>query len=124
MSDLLRKTFQMLLAQGMTPLEALREFDREEWNKAVREEIEIYGPNPPEPSLLDLSARANREGMNERDLSKALELWLAGWKSESVTKESDIFQWQWRRPPRMKNSLGMKFLSTDQAYNALKKEKK
>lgn len=57
-------------------------------------------------------------------------LLLAGWKFELPevvnnwpNSESEPWQWYWRRPPRRKGSKGMKFWSTTQAYNAMKREK-
>ena len=35
---------------------------------------------------------------------------------------TELWQWQWRRPPRRKGSKGRLFLSTNQAYNALMRE--
>lgn len=61
-------------------------------------------------------------------------LLAAGWKyelPEIVNRkefdqprmlDTEPWQWYWRRPPRRKNSKGKRFLSTAQAYNALKKE--
>lgn len=36
--------------------------------------------------------------------------------------DSEPWQWYWRRPARRKNSKGMKFWSTQMAYNALMRE--
>lgn len=48
----------------------------------------------------------------------------AGWKFEVNPKyELEIWQWAWRRPPRRKNSPGMRFASTNQAYQHLRKLK-
>jgi len=50
-------------------------------------------------------------------------LMAANWKFE-VPHENATEPWQlyWRRPPRRKNSKGMFFWSTNQAFNALKRE--
>lgn len=53
----------------------------------------------------------------------------AGWKFELPEivnnwpkVETEPWQWYWRRPARKKNSKGQRFLSTNQAYNALVRE--
>lgn len=116
--DTYRYAFQQLLAQGKTPLEALREFDREKWNAAMLGEIDLGGT-----TLLNLGAAANREEMNEGDMEQATELWLAGWTSETPSKtQVDVMSWYWRRPPRRKGKPGRFYWSTNQAYNAMRKE--
>ena len=61
-------------------------------------------------------------------------LLAAGWRYElpeivnrkddepPSTLDSEPWQWYWRRPARRKNSPGMKFWSTQMAYNALMRE--
>lgn len=50
-------------------------------------------------------------------------LLLADWRFElPALNDSEPWQWYWRRPPRRKGSKGRFFWSTNQAYNALKKE--
>lgn len=66
------------------------------------------------------------EGLRERrdhDFEKAIELWMAGWTSHPVRKKSEIMAWYWRRPPIPPRKKGRLYLSTDQALNALRKEK-
>lgn len=124
----------MLLSQGMTPLEAMEEFDKEEWNVAMVAEMEsgILCQHPKtfelmtedgKLSLLQLSCRASRDKMNDQDIGKALELWMAGWTSHPVRPDSDVFQWQWRASPKRAGKPGRKYLSTEQAFRALKKLK-
>lgn len=129
--DAFRDSFLTLLKKGMTPLEALREFDRDEWNKAVSEEI-LDGEvsrNPEtfiletqhgKPSLLELGAKALREEMNEKDMDQAIALWLAGWTSEQPNaRQTDVMSWYWRAPAKRKNSKGRRYYSTNQAFNAM-----
>ena len=113
-------TFKALLKQGMSPAEAKREFDPEQWKSAVSKAIDDEGA---ESELFQLAIRASHCERNERDMEQAIELWLAGWKSEKPSENSDIMSWYWRRPARRKGSKGMMFLSTQQAFNAMKKEK-
>lgn len=132
--DTYRDAFREMMKRGMTPLEALREFDRDRFNAAMSEEI-LSGAcvlNPQTfahevhdglPSLLELASRAGREEMNERDMGDALELWMAGWTSETPHKsQSDAMSWYWRRPPRRKGKPGRLYLSTQQAHNAMKRD--
>jgi hypothetical protein len=78
--------------------------------------------------LLENKLETRREGARQAEI-----LIDAGWKfelSEIVnypdnpsTIESEPWQWYWRSPPKRKGSKGRKYLSTKQAYNALKKIK-
>lgn len=107
--------------KGMTPSEALSQFDRASFDIAMLEDFHDNGWESP---LLQFASEAGREEMNERDMQKALELWCAGWKSTVPSPSApDIMSLYWRRPPRRPASLGMLFRSTDQAYNHLLKNK-
>jgi hypothetical protein len=133
-ADTYRTAFLGFLDQGMTAGEALEQFDREDWNKAVTDELESHSVriNPTtfglqtddgKPALCELSAMACRDRMNDRDMGLAAELWLKGWTSENPHGHPrDVFAWFWRRPPKRPGKLGRKYLSTQQAYNAMKKE--
>lgn len=111
-------TFRELLKQGLTPLEALRQFDPEDLRAAV-----FKGLDEGSMDLFRLAVRANREQMNEADLDQAIELWLAGWTSETPHQtQTDIFSWYWRSPPKRKGK-GRRYLSTQQALNALRRQK-
>jgi hypothetical protein len=51
-------------------------------------------------------------------------LLAAGWKFElPAVHDSEPWQWYWRRPARRKGSKGRLFLSTNQAFNALQRER-
>ena len=135
MSDLIRDTFLNLVKGGMTYLEAYRQFDREQWNKAMTEEI-MNGDCIRDPdtfrcitqdgkcSLLDLGAKAQLEQCDENAMEQAIELWLNGWTSHPVTKTSMVMSWYWRRPAKPPRKVGRLFLSTNQAWMALRREKK
>lgn len=57
-------------------------------------------------------------------LGKAIELWTRGWVSETPHRtQTQIMNWYWRRPARPGRKKGRLFLSTDQALNAMRKEK-
>lgn len=70
-------------------------------------------------------AMHSRREMNERDFPQAMALWAAGWTAETphAERQEDIMSYYWRRPGRRKGKPGRLFLSTQQAFNALNKEK-
>ncbi len=68
---------------------------------------------------MDEQRKEMREGC-QHQVDALLE---AGWRFEPVNADSEPWQWYWRRPPRKRNSKGKLYLSTNQAYNALTKEK-
>lgn len=68
-------------------------------------------------------SRQLRAELEDKDFEKAIELWLAGWKSEPLRDGLPIMSWYWRRPPFGKRKHGRLFLSTDQAINHLRREK-
>lgn len=139
--DTFRDSFLRFIAEGMSYSEALAEFDLQAFQKAMLAEGELRpGCGRDEESLLSLLACAGREERDARDMEKAIELWSHGWTSELpesyTTKEAieaaktdmwrrcAVMSFYWRRPPRTKSRKGKRFLSTDQAYNALRKEKR
>ncbi len=82
--------------------------------------------------MLEILARKGHKESNDAEMEKALELSAAGWQAElgpghvphPFTGSVDVMSWYWRRPPRRKGSKGRLFLSTNQAYMALKREPK
>ncbi len=122
MSDVLIYAFESFLAKGMSHAEALAEFNKDEWNAAMLAEMDNYGTK----GMLDLAAKAGREESNAHDMEQATVLWLENWISElpDPRYEYDVMSWYWRRPSRREGKPGRKFLSTSQAYNALRREKR
>lgn len=116
--------FKLLLSRGKTHAEALAEFDRDAINKALREGLDgndISGGI----TLLDLMSVADREEANRRDLeNQAIPLWLAGWTSETPMpkRQTEVMSWFWRAPSKRPGKPGRKYLSTSQAFNAMKKQ--
>ena len=142
--DALRDSFLKFVADGMTYEEALEQFNEEDfrraaWNEDTRlirfEEafhlgkIELAGNHVTNdermlPSLFDLLVKANgekRNGVNGADYQQALDLWQAGWKSEAVTPDGQVMSWYWRAPSKRPPRPGRRYLSTNQAWNALQK---
>lgn len=63
-----------------------------------------------------------REEARDKDFGKAIELWMAEWTSYPQSPKHEIMSWYWRRPPRPGRKKGRLYLSTDQAYRAMRKE--
>ena len=119
--DTYRDAFRAFLAQGMTHSEALDQFETSEFMAAVLMQVE----NREGLELFNLYCLAHREKSNEYDMEKALELWLAGWTSETPhVTQIDVMSWYWRAPSKRRGRPGRRYLSTNQAYNAMKRHGK
>jgi anti-sigma factor ChrR (cupin superfamily) len=59
-----------------------------------------------------------------RQQPKVWALIRAGWTIEfpAMGDDADPYQWKWRRPSRRPGKPGRLFGSTDQAFNAMRKE--
>ena len=58
----------------------------------------------------------------QKQRRQAWRLLEAGWRFEMPEHEYlDIMSWSWRAPPKRKGRAGRKYLSTNQAYNAMVK---
>lgn len=83
--------------------------------------LESGGPIPP-----DLWAEVGAIERAEWRKAAQPQVWAlinAGWRFELPDSlDPEPWQWYWRRPPRRKGSQGRKYLSTQQAYNALMRE--
>ena len=78
---------------------------------------------PIEQAIGLLAEQAKLDSRNEA-MPQVEALLAAGWMFELPDiDDSEPWQWYWRRPPRRKNSQGMFFWSTQQAYNALMRER-
>ncbi len=79
--------------------------------------------------MFDLLARASYQESEKKDMEQALELSAAGWQAEiqphhtphPFTGNVSVMSWYWRRPSKRKGKPGRLFLSTNQAFNALKR---
>jgi hypothetical protein len=112
--------FHDLLSQGKTHAEVEAMFTRQQ----ILDLMCFDGDVENRLEFLKLCGLARMEQWNDFDMGKATELWLAGWTSETPhsSQKHMVMSWYWRRPPRTKNLPGRRYLSTDQAYNAMKKE--
>lgn len=136
--DVLRDAFLRFLGEGLSNLEALEQMDPEQWKAAMRYEMmhgdaQHYNPvtmcfetHDGLPSLLDLQVLAKLEE-GQQPCVQCLDLWGAGWTSERPNPNSALptqsMSLYWRRPPKGKRPKGRLFLSTNQAWQALQKEK-
>lgn len=86
---------------------------------------EIFGEDGKtfnKPAFDRYVARLKAEHEDEY-FGKAIELWLAGWKSEPCRPDLQIMSWYWRRPPIGNRKHGRLFYSTDQAYRQMQRER-
>ncbi len=60
---------------------------------------------------------------DRRNMAQVDALIDAGWKFEipSMPDIMEVWQWAWRRPARRPGSKGMRFASTNQAYQHLRR---
>ena len=73
-----------------------------------------------DPANLAIAAKHQQKLWNHKCMPQVRALMQAGWQFEVVHEcAADPWQWAWRRPPRRAGSKGMRFASTEQAYNAL-----
>ncbi len=114
-------TLRTLMAKGMTPREACEHFDEQDLSEAM---FHDDTPHEDTRALLEICAEAMQEKQNERDSTQAIELWLAGWTSEAPHpgQQGRVMSWYWRAPPKGKRPLGRRYLSTNQAFMALKRQ--
>ncbi len=112
--------FHDLLAKGHSHAEVESMFTKDQIHDVICSEGDVIN----QLEFLRLCGTAGLERRNEEDMDKATELWLAGWISETPyeSQKYAVMSWYWRRPPKTKNRPGRRFLSTQQAYNAMKKE--
>lgn len=143
--DTYRDTFLKFLADGMSYAEAFEQFDEKEWRKAVIAELDdgqtrldresgelVTNDERYLPALLSLGARADFERRSIRDFNEqAVPLMLAGWTSEVANPTNSKHFWSqvqtmslyWRAPSKRAGKPGRRYLSTQQAYNAMMRGK-
>lgn len=144
--DTYRHAFLCFLAQGMGYDEAMAQFDEREFSRLAIEELEIKdavidptlmelvtNDERKEPALFELYSRAQfekRNNVDSPDFQQAMDLWAAGWKSElprtpgeNFWSQVQVMSYYWRRPSKRKGSKGRLFLSTNQAWQALRRER-
>lgn len=149
--DTYRDAFLRFMTEGCSYREALEHFDEKEFRSAAMEELDgdlVRRIGPLEdiiragdfvtndqrglPALLDLLTHAEfekRNSVDSPDYQQALDLWQAGWTSENANPASpgfwgqtQVMSWYWRAPSKRAGKPGRRYLSTNQAWNALQKE--
>lgn len=143
--DTLRDTFLHFMERGMNYAEALEQFDKDEFAAAAMQEVfqdeatRIPGKgwrtndDRDLPGLMEFITRADYEEHDAEQMELAIELWTAGWTSELPCPEiqlgDDMDFWRkvqtmslyWRAPSKRPGRPGRRYLSTQQAYNAMQK---
>lgn len=93
----------------------LTEWDVEELQREIRSGVF-------DRETLAKLAEHHRLESNERDLEDAIDLWAAGWTSETPNKtQADVMSWYWRAPAKGKRKFGRRYLSTAQAISAMRR---
>jgi hypothetical protein len=73
--------------------------------------------------LSRIGKRFAERGCRREDRKQANELLAAGWTIVLPdSHDAPVMAWYWRRPPKRVGSKGRLFMSTNQAWNAMRKE--
>ena len=76
-----------------------------------------------DPARLAILAAQCRQESNDNAMPQVRALLAAGWKYELPGDgDYDVWQWYWRSPPKRAGTRGRQYLSTNQAYNAMKRQ--
>lgn len=142
-ADTYRDAFSGFLANGMTHAEAMEQFDESLLRRAAVDEMMEVGIRiDPETyrqllnddrgviPLIDFLGLAEMQRRSQRDFDQqAVPLMLAGWTSEVPNPTNRKDPWlqcqtmslYWRAPSKRPGKPGRRYLSTQQAFNALMK---
>jgi hypothetical protein len=74
-----------------------------------------------DPERFAAMCRQTRQGWTDNAMPQVRALLTAGWKYEIPEGDADPWQWAWRSPPKRTNSMGRRYASTNQAFNALQR---
>lgn len=135
--------FQKFIRDGMTYADAYDQFDRDELQSAVNAELErgdsvqVFSMNPigntnacGHETLFDCVVKANFEKQQILDFNEqALPLYISGWTSEEPNpsnsrefwRQTQVMSLYWRAPSKRPGKPGRRYLSTQQAFNAMTK---
>lgn len=142
--DTYRDAFLRFVAEGMTHAESMEQFDKELWRLAMWEELDsghairnsvgdfVTNDERGLPALFELSAMASFEARNSvgsHDMDQAMALWASGWTSEvpnpnnskDFWRQPQVMSFYWRAPSKRPGKPGRRYLSTNQAFNAMQK---
>jgi hypothetical protein len=118
-AEFILNTLRVLKQRGMELPEAVSHFETSQLSDALFDGTGVLTPD--QRALLDELAKSNQEESNQRELGSAIELWMAGWTHEPQTPNSPIMSWYWRAPAKGNRPKGRRFLSTQQAVNAMRR---
>ncbi len=131
-TDVYRDAFLKFMADGMSYAEAYEQFDEQELQAAHMAEIDA-GEAREDDSLFNLCVKANFERRNKQDFEEqAVPLMLAGWtmelpeshrhNSKDFWRQGQVMSLYWRAPSKRPGKPGRKYLSTNQAFNAMNRQ--
>ncbi len=143
-ADILRDEFQRFVREGSSYAEALEHFDEDDFRKASIEELETSGIRIDPATyrqlvnddrgvtpLIDLLGLAHMQQRSREDFEQqAMPLMFAGWTSEIPNPSNRKDPWlqcqtmslYWRAPSKRAGKPGRRYLSTQQAFNAMMRE--
>lgn len=142
-ADIFRDSFLKFIEEGMTHAEALEKFDETLFRRAAVDELmesgiridpttyrQLVNDSRGVTPLIDLLSLAEMQRRSQRDFEKqAIPLMLAGWTSEVPNPTNRKDPWlqcqtmslYWRAPSKRPGKPGRRYLSTNQAFNAMQK---
>lgn len=140
-ADTYRDSFLKFLSEGMTHAEALEQFDETLLRRAAVDELmevgirihpvtyqQLLNDDRDLTPLIDLLSLGEMQKRSQRDFEQqAVPLMLAGWTSEVPNPTNRKDPWlqcqtmslYWRAPSKRPGKPGRRYLSTNQAHNAL-----
>lgn len=121
-----------LIAEGMDVREAILEVGEKRVADAM-----MNAPAKSEAAgrLLACLSVKSRMDSDDKDMEQALELTAAGWTAEdpraktnlpppkNIWETTAVMSWQWRAPGKRPGKPGRLYLSTNQAFMALQRER-
>lgn len=141
--DSIRDEFADYVAKGMSYMEAKAMFDEVTLQVAIDAELfrgdsiksfnmlTLQAENAcGHETLFDLCVKASFEEQNKRDFEEqAVPLMMAGWTMETQNptnskefwSQTQVMSLYWRAPSKRPGKPGRKYLSTNQAFNAMMK---
>lgn len=73
------------------------------------------------PGVLAALSRQTMLDIRRASLVQVEALLAAGWRYELPREDLEPWQWYWRAPPKRPGKPGRKYLSTNQAFNAMRR---
>lgn len=129
--DLILTMIACCMAEGLDVREAIIEVGQERVNQAW---LNAPAGCDTAKRLLALVSVKERMDQDDHDMEKALELSDAGWLAidprnpnlpppKTIWEKTPVMSWRWRAPAKRDGKLGRLYTSTNQAFNALQRQK-